>query len=109
MVCRFTVALLISVAMTAPAWSAGVVRALKFPKGATAIIVKGTFTGRESRSYVIEARAGQTLQTLFSASSPSCYFNVFEPGSPEAAHIGSIAGNEFGRSPTRDGIYKLQV
>jgi hypothetical protein len=49
------------------------------------------------------------MQTLFSPSNRSCYFNVFEPGTQEAAHIGSTSGNEFGKTLTNSGAYRAQV
>jgi hypothetical protein len=36
--------------------------------------------------------------------------NVYEPGKPnEAIFIGSVSGNEFGRNPTKAGVYRIQV
>jgi hypothetical protein len=84
-------------------------RTVKFPPGANAITLKGTISGRSDRTYVVTAIAGQTLQTLFSPTNRSCYFNVFEPGNATAAHVGSSAGNEFGQNPTTAGPYRIQV
>lgn len=82
---------------------------ITFAPGAAATTLKGKITGNASRTYLLSAVSGQTLQTLFSASNRSCHFNVFEPGSGTAAHIGSAAGNEFGRNPTLAGDYRIQV
>jgi len=84
-------------------------RAVKFPAGASAVTLKGTIAGQGDRTYVVTAVAGQTMQTLFSPSNRSCYFNVFEPGNATAVHIGSQSGNEFGRNPTLAGNYRFQV
>lgn len=85
------------------------VETVRFPAGATATVVKGRITGRDGVDYRIDARAGQVAQLLFSPDNRGCHFNVFEPGSDTAAHIGSIAGNEFGRNLSKDGVYRVQV
>ena len=82
---------------------------LKFAAGANAATVKGSIVGRKDRTYVVAAKAGQTLQMLFSPSNRSCYVNVFEPGNAQPVHVGSQAGNEFGRSATVDGAYRFQI
>lgn len=82
---------------------------VKFPPGAAATTIKGTMSGRVDRTYLVSTASGQTLQMLFSPSNRACYFNVFEPGNSTAAHIGSVAGNEFGRNPTVAGDYRLQI
>jgi len=84
-------------------------RKLTFPQGATATKVAGKISGRNGVNHLVEAGAGQTMQVLFAPSNRSCYFNVFEPGAAEAAHIGSTAGNEFGVERTKAGTYRVQV
>jgi hypothetical protein len=91
------------------AQAAEAVRNLTFPAGAAATTARGVIRGDQGRSFVVQASAGQVLQVLFAPSNRACYFNAFEPGSAEAAHIGSVSGNEFGRSPTRAGAYRFQV
>jgi hypothetical protein len=87
----------------------GTVSNLTFPRGATATTMRGVIRGNADRTYVVQATAGQVLQVLLTPSNHACYFNAFEPGGTEAAHNGSVAGNEFGRSPTRAGPYRIQV
>ena len=94
---------------SSPAQAAEAARNLTFPAGAAATTARGVIRGDQGRSFVVQAAAGQALQVLFAPSNRACYFNVFEPGSAEAAHIGSVSGNEFGRSPTRAGAYRFQV
>jgi hypothetical protein len=84
-------------------------RPVKFPPGANAITLKGTISGRSDQTYIVTAISGQTLLTLFSPTNTSCYFNVFEPGTETAAHVGSSSGNEFGQNPTMAGQYRIQV
>jgi hypothetical protein len=71
---------------------------------------KSSIKGDAGMNYMLQVKAGQVMQVLFSTSSGSCYMNAFEPGNTsEAVHIGSTSGNEFGASPTKAGTYKFQV
>lgn len=96
-----------------PLWSAGAShgaeRAVRFPSGATATTLNGAFGGDADATFTLRTAEGQVMQTLLSVSNRSCYFNVFEPGREEAVHIGPSAGNEFGRSPTKAGVYRFQI
>jgi hypothetical protein len=100
---------LTAAAPASPAAPADRVETVHFSPGATSTTLKGTIRGDAGVDYMFDARAGQTLQTLFSPSNRSCYFNLWEPGASEAAYIGSTSGNEFGKTLTRDGVYKAQV
>jgi hypothetical protein len=72
--------------------------------------VRASIQGDASVNYLLAVRQGQVMQVLFKPTRGSCFFNAFEPGSPDAAvHIGSTAGNEFGASPTKAGTYRFQV
>ncbi len=84
-------------------------RAIRFAPGATATTLKGSFSGDKDATFTLQTVDGQVLQSLLKTSNRSCYFNVFEPGSQTAAHIGSSSGNEFGRNPTKAGAYRFQV
>jgi hypothetical protein len=84
-------------------------RAVTFKPGATSAQLRGLIRGGEDITYRLRTVPGQVLQVLFTPSNRSCYFNAFEPGREDAAHIGSTSGNEFSRSPTGDGEYRLQV
>ncbi len=92
-----------------PAGAADRVMMVRFPAGATSTTLKGAIRGYSGVDYRFDARAGQALQMLFSPSNGACYFNVWEPGAAEAAHIGSTSGNEFGKTLARDGTYRAQV
>jgi hypothetical protein len=83
--------------------------AVKFKAGATSATIKGSIKGDDSVNYVLEANAGQVMSILFSPSNASCYFNVLPPGSDEAIHIGSSAGNEFAGTLGASGKYTAQV
>ncbi len=84
-------------------------RAIRFAPGATATTLKGSFSGDKDATFTLRTVDGQVLQSLLKTSNRSCYFNVFEPGAQSAAHIGSTSGNEFGRSPTKAGVYRFQI
>lgn len=84
-------------------------RSVQFQRGATSATLKGVIRGDADATFVLQTIEGQVLQTLLTVSNRSCYFNVFEPDRPEAAHIGSSSGNEFGSSRTRTGAYRFQI
>ncbi len=89
--------------------SQGAERPIRFQSGATATTLKGVIRGDRDANFVLPAVEGQVLQALLTVSNRSCYFNAFEPGAQEAAHIGSTSGNEFGRNPTKAGAYRFQI
>lgn len=82
---------------------------IQFAKGASAATVKGSLSGDQTMDYTVRARAGQTMTLRFKPSNPSGYFNLLPPQSPEALHIGSIAGNEFSGVLPADGKYTVRV
>lgn len=84
-------------------------RSVQFQRGATSTTLKGVIRGDEDATFVLQAVEGQVLQTLLTVSNRSCYFNAFEPGQLDAAHNGSLSGNEFGRNPTKAGAYRFQI
>jgi hypothetical protein len=84
-------------------------RSVEFQRGATSTTLKGVIRGDKDATFVLQTVDGQVLQTLLTVSNRSCYFNVFEPGQQEAAHNGSMSGNEFGRSPTKAGAHRFQI
>lgn len=84
-------------------------RQVVFRPGATSAELSGTIRGDADATLRLKTRAGQVMQVLFTPSNRSCYFNAFAPGSQDALHNGSIAGNEFGRNPTADGEYRFQI
>jgi hypothetical protein len=83
--------------------------AVRFKAGTTSATIKGSIKGDNYVNYSLEASAGQVMSILFSPSNASCYFNVLPPGSDEAIHIGSSAGNEFGGTLDASGKYRAQV
>lgn len=82
---------------------------VQFPPGSTATTLKDRISGGRGIDYRVDARAGQVMQILFKPSNRSCAFNLFEPGADAAAHIGSVGGNEFGKTLDRDGLHRIQI
>jgi hypothetical protein len=109
MACRILAAAAASVALSAGAALAQSERQVAFRAGATSTELRGTIRGGSDVTYRLRTVRGQIMQVLFTPSNRSCYFNVFEPGGAEAAHIGSSAGNEFARNPTLAGDYRVNV
>lgn len=87
----------------------GAPQVVKFAPGTTAITLKGSIKARGDARYVLDVAAGQVMQALFAASSRDCYFNVAEKGAGTAEHIGSVAGNEFGKNLTAPGAYVFNI
>ena len=109
---RFTAAFAVAAVMTASAsaLAADKTVTVSFEAGKSSKEITASITGDAGVNYMLSVKQGQVMQVLFSTSKGSCYFNVFEPGNPDAAvHIGSSAGNEFGANPTKAGAYRVQV
>ncbi len=107
--CAPAAAALLGVLAASPAVPSDRATTVRFPPGATSITLRGAIRGYSGVDYLFDARAGQTLQMLFSPSSRSCYFNVWEPGASQAAHVGSFGSNEFGKTLALSGVYQAQV
>lgn len=81
-----------------------------FAKGASSAVLKGSIRGAGDHSYVVAARAGQTLTVDFKPSNASAYFNVLAPGSNgEAMFVGSTSGNRFSGRLAMSGRHIVQV
>jgi hypothetical protein len=82
---------------------------VSFSKGASSQTLKGSIKGDQSRDYIVDARAGQTLTVDFKPSNASAYFNVIAPGADSAMFIGSTEGNRFSGPLTTSGRHIVQV
>ena len=80
-----------------------------FAKGASSATLKGSIKGDQDHSYVVDARAGQTLTVDFKPTNSSAYFNITAPGADSALFIGSISGNRFSGPLTVSGPHVVQV
>ncbi len=74
---------------------------VSFAKGTSSQTLKGSIKGDQSRDYIVDARAGQTMTVDFEPSNASAYFNVIAPGADSAMFIGSTEGNRFSGPPTK--------
>jgi len=76
---RFLLAALTAagLALVQPALADQVV--VSFAKGTSSQTLKGSIKGDQSRDYIVDARAGQTLTVDFKPSNASAYFNVIAP------------------------------
>lgn len=81
-----------------------------FAKGASSATLKGSIKGDKDHSYVVNARAGQTMTVDFKPTNASAYFNILAPGSAgEAMFVGSTSGNRFSGPLTVTGPHTIQV
>ncbi len=80
-----------------------------FAKGTSSATLKGSIKGEQSRTYIVDARAGQTLTVDFKPSNASAYFNIIAPGADSAMFIGSTEGNRFTGPLTSSGRHRVQV
>jgi hypothetical protein len=69
----------------------------------------GVVNGRESVTYRVQAKAGQTLAVTLNAKHSQTYFNVTPEGSQEAMFIGSTSGNTMRKRVAADGEYTVDV
>jgi len=106
---RFLLAALTAagLALVQPALAEQVV--VSFAKGTSSQTLKGSIKGDQSRDYIVDARAGQTMTVDFKPSNASAYFNVIAPGADSAMFIGSSEGNRFSGPLTASGRHTIQV
>jgi hypothetical protein len=82
---------------------------VSFAKGASSATLKGSIKGSQDHSYVVDARAGQTLTVDFKPTNASAYINITAPGADSAMFIGSSSGNRFSGPLTVSGPHVIQV
>ena len=82
---------------------------VSFAKGASSATKSGSIKGDQDASYLIDARAGQTLTVTLKRTKGSPYMNITAPGADEAMFIGSSAGNKFTGKLPADGRYTIMV
>jgi hypothetical protein len=96
---------------SSPVWAQPSIKQqpIEFKEGQTAATIKGSLKGDQIVDYTLRASAGQAMVVRFKPSNPSAYFNVLPPGSEEAIHIGSSAGNDFSANLPASGEYRVRV
>lgn len=82
---------------------------VQFAKGTSSKAIKGTIKGDQSRLFVVNLRAGQTISVKLVSSNASANFNVTAPGAEQAMFIGSTSGNEFKDVIPSSGDYKIDL
>lgn len=104
-------ALVLPVAGTALAQPAAIrTERLSIPKGNTSIVVDGQIRGYQIVDYLLNVRAGQSLNISLGTRHGATYFNVIEPGAGDVGiHTGSVAGNQFEGVAARSGDYRIRV
>lgn len=97
----------------AAAYGAGKAERVHFARGETGATLKGSIKGDADHSYLLGAKAGQSMVAILSPDDGSAYFNIFapgkRPGQDEAMFIGSTEGNRFEGELPADGDYTIQV
>jgi len=82
---------------------------VQFAKGKSAKTIKGTLKGDQSRLFVVNLRAGQTMTVKLNSSNSSTYFNVTAPGAQQAMFIGSTSGNSMTEVVPSSGDYTIDL
>ena len=80
-----------------------------FTKGTTSATLKGSIKGDQDHSYLIDARAGQTMTVTLTATKGSAEMNVFAPGNDTAISLGAIDPYNVTAVLPTSGRYKVQV
>jgi hypothetical protein len=80
-----------------------------FAKGASSATLKGSIKGDQDHSYLVDARAGQTMTVTLTTTKGSAEMNVWAPGNDTAISLGSPDPYKFTGVLPATGRYKVQV
>jgi len=80
-----------------------------FAKGASSATLKGNIKGDQDHSYVVEARAGQTMTVKLAVTKGSAEMNVWAPGNDTAISLGADDPYNVTVVLPTNGRYKVQV
>ena len=80
-----------------------------FAKGASSATLKGSIKGDQDHSYLIDARAGQTMTVTLTSTKGSAEMNVMAPGNDTAISLGSPDPYKFTGVLPATGRYQVQV
>jgi len=80
-----------------------------FAKGASSATLKGSIKGDQDHSYLIDARAGQTMRVTLKSTKGSAEMNVFAPGNDTAISLGADDPYDVTAVLPTTGRYKVQV
>lgn len=82
---------------------------VQFAKGTSSKAIKGALKGNQSRTFLVNLRAGQKMTVKLVSNNASANFNVTAPGAMQAMFIGSVSGNEFADTIPSSGDYKVDL
>ena len=83
---------------------------LTFAPGTSSTRIEGEITGDETIDYLLDVRAGQSLNISMASPNSAAYFNVLEPGETEVAVFnGSMGENMFEGVAAQSGTYRIRV
>ena len=80
-----------------------------FAKGASSATLKGSIKGDQDHSYLIDARAGQTMKVKLTSTKGSAEMNVYAPGNDTAISLGADDPYNVTVVLPTTGRYKVQV
>ena len=60
-----------------------------FAKGASSATLKGSIKGDQDHSYLVDARAGQTMTVTLTSTKGGAEMNVYAPGNDTAISLGA--------------------
>jgi hypothetical protein len=80
-----------------------------FAKGASSATLKGSIKGDQDHSYLVDARAGQTMTVTLTATKGSAEMNIWAPGNDTAISMGAIDPYNVTVVLPTSGRYKVQV
>lgn len=85
---------------------------LSFDPGASSARIEGAITGYETIDYLLNVRAGQTMNISMASPNRAAYFNLLEPGETEVSVFnGSMADelNMFEGVAAKSGDYRIRI
>lgn len=82
---------------------------IRFDRGASSATRRGVVRGYETMTYMLDVRAGQSINVSLQSSSRSGYFNVTAPRSDQAVFNGSTSGNRWRGRAATSGRYKIEI
>lgn len=80
-----------------------------FARGSSSATIRGGVRGFDTITYLVGARAGQTMTVTFKPANGSAYFSVTAPGADAAVFMGDVGGNRFSTMLPSSGDYRVQT
>ncbi len=83
---------------------------VQFAKGASGATIVGSIKGYETIDYILDARAGQSMNVSMATDNGANYFNILAPGETNVAFFnGSISENQYEGTLPASGDYSIRV